>query len=431
MMREESGRITDEKRLFPTMSDEARDINEFLKDAFDHLAISDHMRRLLLFPDSQFEFDLPLRKDDGSLGVYAGWRVQHNHSRGPYKGGFRLHPDATLDQFRALASAMTWKCALADIPFGGAKGGIACDPKTLSLRELETLIKSAMARLAPLIGPATDVLAPDMGTSEREMAWMLHAYTTRGGNEPAVVTGKPVELQGSPSRADATGRGVSLITAWAAESLDIDLEGATVAIQGFGKVARPAARFLADRGARIVTLSGSKSGRHDPEGLDIDAMLRLADHHGSAALTRNDAQGEPISNEELLELDVDILIPAAIGGVIHNDNAGSVRARLVVEGANMPVTYDASKILDENGVRAIPDILANVGGAVASYMEWAQNRHGIRWDRQREDDELQRLLRNAWNAVESRSSEDKISIRLAAYAIGVERVKSAIDLRGF
>ncbi|REJ88854.1 MAG: Glu/Leu/Phe/Val dehydrogenase [Planctomycetota bacterium] len=404
----------------------------FVTDALERLGINDEMRHVLISPFREIKLELPMRMDDGSLRLFHGFRVQHNHSRGPFKGGLRYHPDVDLDHFRALASAMTWKCALADIPFGGGKGGINCDPRGMSRVERETLTKQFTERISPIIGPDRDVMAPDMGTGPHEMAWIFEEYSQDYGHEPAIVTGKPVELGGSAGRLAATGRGVALAARWAAETHDIDLKRARVAIQGFGNVARNAARLLAEDGASVVAVSGKPGGLLDQDGLDISALHSATeDREHPPSVTELDVEAERISNDDLLKLDVDILIPAAISDVINEDNAGDLRAKLIVEGANLPTTSEGAAVLEERGIPVVPDLLANAGGVIVSYLEWVQNRQRYRWDASRVKDELNAFLKTAWKTVLKRARDENISYRQSAYATAVERVRDAIELRGF
>ncbi len=404
----------------------------FLRDALDRLQVSDEMRYLLSSPHLEICCELPLRRRDGSIAVYHGYRVQHDSSRGPFKGGLRYHPQVDMDHFYALASVMSWKCALADIPFGGAKGGINCDPKELSAYELEVLTKRLVERLDSILGPDRDIPAPDLGTGPREMAWIFESYSKNHGHEPAAVTGKPLQLGGSPGRMEATGRGVALLARWAAEAESIDLENATIAIQGFGNVGRHAAKFLHEYGARIVAISGVSGGLYREPGLDIPKLFEATDDRQSAPpVIELDGDAEVISNDELLRLEVDILIPAALDGVIDESNADELRAKMIVEGANLPTTSEADARLRERGIPIIPDLLANAGGVTVSYLEWVQNRQRYRWEAQRVNEELETRLRRAWDTVRQRSRRENISYRLAAYLIGVERVKQATELRGF
>jgi glutamate dehydrogenase (NAD(P)+) len=405
---------------------------KFLEDAFDHLKVDTEMRQLLRSPYREVRFELPLKRDDGTIRVYYGYRVQHNQSRGPFKGGLRYHKDVDLEHFVALSEIMTWKTSLLDLPFGGGKGGIDCDPMELSTDELETLTKRYVQRVSMLIGPDRDIPAPDMGTGPREMAWIVDAFSLNEGFNPAVVTGKPLELGGSEGRLEATGCGVALITAKAAEEEGIDISGARIAIQGFGNVGSHAARFLHERGAKIIAVSDYSGALHREVGLDIDHLIAMADHKDRGK-TFAECQGDYalISNEELLQLDVDILIPAAIGGAIHSDNADQVQARLIVEAANMPITCGADSKLQERGVVIIPDILANAGGVTVSYLEWVQNRQRYQWHKEEVLKELTRRLETAWHDVRERAGQENLNYRQAAYVIALERIIEAINLRGF
>lgn len=408
----------------------------FLEAALERLGASTEQRTLLSGPYREIAVEIPLRRDDGDLAVLRGYRVQHDHSRGPFKGGLRYHADVDMDHFRGLASVMTWKTALADVPFGGAKGGINCDPRDLSEQELETVTKRFIGKMEPVLGPDRDIPAPDVGTGPREMAWILDQWSKTNGYEPGVVTGKPIQLGGSPGRTEATGRGVAMVTAWACEEHDIDLDGASVAIQGFGNVGSYAARFLDERGAEVVAVSDADGGRRREGGLDVDSLLeqkREAEDggRGYVALGDLDAEGEEISNADLLTMDVDVLIPAAIEGVLTTDNAGDVAASLVVEAANLPTTCDAAAVLEDRGVPVVPDILANSGGVTVSYLEWVQNRERYRWEEDRVNDELESFLSRAWKSVRDKASEDELSYREAAFEIAAERVMDAVRLRGF
>lgn len=405
----------------------------FLEDAFELLDVSKAMRQLLRSPYREVSFELPLVRDDGSISLFRGYRVQHNQSRGPFKGGLRFHKDVDLGHFVALGEIMTWKTSLLNLPFGGAKGGIDCDPNELSAVELETLTKRYTQRLAMLIGPDHDIPAPDMGTGPREMAWILDSYTHHRGFTPDVVTGKPLELGGAAGRLEATGYGVAQITALAAEAEGIELDGATVAIQGIGNVASFVAQRLAEQGAKIVAVSDSRCGLHAEEGLDIALLLKqLRDSEKSKRkLAGLDHDYEQISNEKLLELPVDILIPAAIGGVINKENASRIGAKLIVEAANMPVTCAADAALRSREICIIPDIMANAGGVTVSYLEWVQNRQRYQWSREQTLEELEDRMMQAWREVRQRACEQQLSYRLAAYAIAVERIIAAINLRGF
>lgn len=407
-------------------------INQFVHQALDHLDVDDEMRHLMTSSYREIKFGLPLRTDEGKISLYQGFRVQHNHSRGPFKGGLRFHPQVDLQHFRDLASAMTWKCSLVDIPFGGAKGGINCDPREISAHECETLTKRYVERLDNLLGPDRDIPAPDMGTSAREMAWILEAYSKDFGHEPGVVTGKPIQLGGAPGRTEATGRGAALVTSWAAKKHQIKLDQATIAVQGFGNVARHAALSLQEMGAKIVAVSGSQGGILNHDGLNISKLIEELQSDGKQnSVSSLTSAGESISNSNLLELDVDILIPAAIEEVIHARNAEQICAKLIVEAANLPVTLEADEMLSQRGIPIVPDILANAGGVIVSYLEWVQNRQRYRWTEEKTNQKLEETLQSAWNLLCQTAEQEKLNYRKAAYLIAVKRVKEAIQMRGF
>lgn len=406
----------------------------FLEEAFRHLDVGHEVGQLLRASHREIRLELPLRTRDGGLQVFTGYRVQHNRSRGPFKGGLRYHPDVDMEHFRSLASLMTWKTAMVDVPFGGAKGGIDCDPKELERQDLEVLTKRFTEKIGGLFGPETDIPAPDMGTGAREMAWIYEEYSQHGGDVPAVVTGKPVQLGGSRGRTEATGRGVAFVTALAAEVRELDLQDARIAIQGFGNVASHAARILADEeGATIVAVSDVSGGLYAENGLDVQSLFeaRQEDPRELELASIDTVEGDSITNQELLELDVDVLIPAAIEDVITEENADAVRASLVVEAANMPITAEAHRILRDDGVEVVPDILANAGGVTVSYLEWAQNHYRYRWKKERVIDELEEILETGWEAMVHRADEDGVDYRTAAYVVAVDRVRHAIEMRGF
>ncbi len=363
------------------------------------------MQQLLRSPYREVRFELPLKRDDGSISLFYGYRVQHNQSRGPFKGGLRYHKDVDLEHFVALAEIMTWKTSLLDLPFGGGKGGIDCDPTELSPGELEALTKRYVQRISMLIGPDLDIPAPDMGTGPREMVWIVDTFSPIDGFNPAVATGKPIELGGAKGRLEATGFGVALITSIAAEEQGIDIDGVRVAIQGFGNVGSNAARFLHERGATIIAVSDYSCGLYNKEGLDIDSLIDMSSHKQQGDLSGYKGDFEKITNDESLKLDTDILIPAAVGGIINEDNVKEVKARLIVEAANMPITCNADAALNEQGIVVIPDILANSGGVTVSYLEWVQNRQRYQWSREKIADGLTRRLSNAWNDVKLRAKK--------------------------
>ncbi|MGD8859344.1 MAG: Glu/Leu/Phe/Val dehydrogenase dimerization domain-containing protein [Myxococcales bacterium] len=415
------------------MSDTSiRDTTErFFEGACGRLEVGGAERRLMELPVREVSFELPLRRDDGSICVLRGFRVQHDNRRGPFKGGLRFHPSVDADHFRSFAQLMTWKTALTDVPFGGAKGGVACDPSELSAGELERVTKMFVGRMDGLIGPRLDIPAPDLGTGPEEMAWIYQAYSARYGDQPACVTGKPVTLGGSPGRDAATGRGVALTTAWMLERDGKQVRDATVAIQGFGNVGQHAAAKLHSLGARVVAVSGRSAGMFREDGLDIPSLCEQKGRIRHAHVQELDCDAEPIDNDELLALDVDVLIPAAVEHVITSDNQQRVRAPRIVEAANAPVSAEADHLLRRREVTVVPDILANAGGVVVSYLEWVQNNQGYRWPLERVQDEQDALQRAAWQNTCERARRDGHGLRAAAYDLALERVREATRLRGF
>ena len=393
--------------------------------AADQLSLDPALRAILRAPQREWTVRFPVTRDDGSVEVFTGYRVQHNVARGPAKGGLRFHPQTDLDDVRALAMWMTWKCALVDVPLGGAKGGVTCDPTTMSRKELEALTRRFATELEGIIGPDSDIPAPDVGTNAQTMAWIMDTVSMhRGYSVPGVVTGKPVVIGGSEGRADATGQGVVYCIEDAAS---FPLTGARVAVQGFGNVGEATARLLHEAGASVVAITDVHGGVQDPTGLDVPALRRHFGEHGTIV----GAPGtRPIDNDELFALDVDVLVLAALEGQITERNAGTVRARIVAEAANGPVTPGADPILQRNGVLTIPDILCNAGGVIVSYFEWAQNRASLAWTRDEVNARLRRQILAAAAAVRTRGAAEGIDPRLAAQSIAVERVAEATRLRG-
>jgi len=379
-------------------------------------------------PERSLIVAIPTLMDDGRIEVFTGYRVQHNNTLGPTKGGIRYHPGVDLQEVTALAMLMTWKCALMGLPYGGAKGGVRCDTTRMSLGELERMTRRYTSEIYLIIGPDTDIPAPDMYTNEQVMAWMMDTYSMqRGITVPGVVTGKPILLGGSVGRYEATGRGVYYVLLEAARELRMEIKGASVAIQGFGQVGSVAARLLHEEGTRVIAVSGSKGGIYNEKGLDIHSLL----HHikeGAPLLTFKG--GDQISNEELLQLPCDILIPAALGGAITEKNADKVRARVLAEGANGPTTPAADKILQEKGVFVIPDILANAGGVTVSYFEWVQDLQFYFWKEREVHTRLQEIMTEAFQRVFYLSRERKVDMRTAALMEAVSRVADAQRLRG-
>jgi glutamate dehydrogenase (NAD(P)+) len=420
--------------LHPNAPPPVADVNPFeavklfFDRAADHVGLRDEMREVLRTSYRELTVQVPVRMDDGELTVFSGYRVQHNAARGPYKGGIRYHPDADLDEVRALAALMTWKTAVVDIPYGGAKGGVQCDPTTMSEGEKQRLTRRFTQMISYILGVNRDIPAPDVNTDAQTMAWMMDAYSSRYGYTPAIVTGKPVELGGSLGREAATGRGVVFCLGEASRDLGLDLDGATVAIQGFGNVGPWTARLIGELGCRVVAVSDVKGGIHGGHGLDVQALYDHVRETGSVV----GAPGtETITNPELLSLDVDVLIPAALDGVINGANADEVKAGMVVEAANHPVTPSGDAVLQDRGRTVIPDILANAGGVTVSYFEWVQNIQQFRWDEDQVNQELRKTMSKAWKNVHARSTVDGVPLRLAAFAIAVEKVERAARLRGY
>jgi glutamate dehydrogenase (NAD(P)+) len=400
----------------------------YFNRAADLMDLSENIRRLLLTPKREVQVQVAIERDNGEITTYIGYRVQHDDSRGPMKGGLRYHPDVDLDEVRSLAALMTWKTSVVNIPYGGAKGGIAVDTTKLSPRELELITRKFIDGIHDLIGPDIDIPAPDMGTNDKIMAWIMNQYAKYHGFNPAVVTGKPVEMHGLPGREEATGRGVGILTFKLLSRLARKPPQTRVAIQGFGNVGSHAAKFLSEAEYRVVAVSDVSGGYYRKEGLDIPAMLRWAlDHRGGLA---GYTDAEHISNEELLELDVDLLVPAALGGVITKENAPRIKAECIIEAANGPTDFEADDILHDRGVTILPDILANAGGVTASYFEWVQNRQRYQWGLNRVRQELDRVLSESFERVWELSVERKVSLRTAAYIIGIGRVGRATVLGG-
>lgn len=400
--------------------------NHFLREAFDLLGLGSRYETLLLTPSREVRVELVIELDDGEIGNFIGYRVQHDDSRGPFKGGIRYHPEVEIDEVRALASLMTWKTAVVDVPFGGAKGGIQVDPKTLSRRELERLTRRFVDQIAVVIGPDTDIPAPDMNTNANVMAWFFDQYSRRYGFSPAVVTGKPVELHGSYGREAATGRGCLIAIREVLAHDGKKLEGTRFCIQGFGNVGSWLARLLHERGAKIVGVSDYKGGVWSGDGLDPAALLEHARASGSVV----GAPGTtPISNEDLLCADCDVLVPAALGHVLHEGNAGNVQARYVLEAANGPTTAEADHIFRQRDIVCIPDIWANAGGVCVSYLEWTQNTQQLKWTEQAVNESLERHMQAAHTHIREQMKGHGCCMRTAAFVLGVSRVKAATDLR--
>jgi len=404
------------------------DAHAQLAAAIELLGYDDGLHQMLATPRREVTVSIPLRRDNGETELLVGHRVQHNFSRGPAKGGLRFSPDVNLDEVRALAMWMTWKCALLDVPYGGAKGGVRIDPRRYSQAELERVTRRYTSEISPLIGPERDIPAPDIGTDENTMAWMMDTYSVQKGHTVlGVTTGKPISLGGSLGRATATSRGVVHLAAAALRERGIDPERATAAVQGFGKVGRYAARFLAELGVRVTVVADQYGAVAAEGGLDI---ARLEEHVDATGSVVDFAGGDAIPADDVLTAEVDLLVPAAVEGVLHVGNAGRVRATVIVEGANGPTTPEADRILDAAGVLVVPDILANAGGVIVSYFEWVQANQAYWWSSDEVEARLGQRMHDAWYTVTRHAAELRVPLRAAATALAVERVAQAHLQRG-
>jgi glutamate dehydrogenase (NAD(P)+) len=397
-------------------------------DAAERMGLHPDLREVLRRPRRSLHLSLPVKMDNGTVRVFEGFRVQHNTARGPCKGGIRYHPNVTFDEVRALASWMTWKCATVNIPFGGAKGGIICDPHQLSRNELERLTRRYAYEISPIIGPAVDIPAPDVYTDAQVMAWIMDTYSmTHGQSAPGVVTGKPTFLGGSFGRNEATARGCFFVIRSACARLGIQLANATVAIQGFGNAGSIAATLLSQHGARVIAVSDSRGGIFRRDGLDVAAVH---EHKTRTGRVEGFPGAEPISSEALLELDCDVLVPAALENQITLANAAAVRARLVAEAANGPTTPGADRVLHERGIMVLPDILANAGGVTVSYFEWVQDLQELFWDEEDVNRRLEKVMGKAFDDVYQTAKKYAVDMRSGAYILAIDRVAAATNARG-
>ncbi|MGI8579979.1 MAG: Glu/Leu/Phe/Val family dehydrogenase [Solirubrobacteraceae bacterium] len=406
-------------------------VKHYFEAAADRLKITDDVRAVLLSAYREVQVQVPVKLKDGKIHVFSGFRVQHNGARGPYKGGVRFHPQVDLDEVRALASLMTWKTAIVGIPFGGAKGGINCPTEDLDTDELQKITRSFFSKIDKVLGPTRDIPAPDVGTNAQVMAWMMDEYGKNHGHTPACVTGKPISLEGSYGREAATGRGLVYIYEEAAPQLGLSPDDTRVVVQGFGNVGSWAARLLKGLGCKIVAISDANGALRAKDGIDVDALHMHIGEGGKS--TDFEGEGvEQIGAADLICEPCDVFIPAALGGMIHADNADLLDTKMVIEGANSPTTPTADDILNEKGVYVIPDVMANAGGVVVSYFEWVQNLQHFRWDEQEVNDKLGKIMRQAYGEVRERIGEDsKVPPRVAAYEVGIERVVEAAETRGY
>ena len=405
-----------------------KSVKERINDICGRMNIHEMCRVRLMECERELTVHFPVKMDDGRVEVFTGFRIVHNDSRGPSKGGIRYHPDVNLDEVRALAALMTLKSAVVNIPYGGAKGAVICNPKTMSQSELERLTRRYASEIAILMGPERDIPAPDVGTNPQVMAWIMDTYSMgKGYSVPAVVTGKPLEIGGSTGRFEATGRGCMVSTLMAAKHLRIDPREATVVVQGCGNVGAVTADLLAKEGCRVIAISDSKGGVYNPEGLNLEGVFAHKKETGSVIGSRNT---EKVTNAELLELKCDILVVAALERALVRDNAPSARARIIVEGANGPTTPEANKILLDNGIFVVPDILANAGGVIVSYLEWVQGMQSFYWDETEVNNYLGGLMTNAFSKVLHINEDEKVDMRTAAYMVALRRLATAMMTRG-
>lgn len=401
---------------------------EQFNQAADKLNMDEGMRQILSQPKRELTVHFPVRMDDGGYKVFTGYRVQHSLTRGPAKGGIRYHQDVTLDEVKALAMWMTWKCATVGIPYGGAKGGVIVNPKEHSIAEIERLTRRFAAEISPIIGPEIDIPAPDVNTNSQTMAWIMDTISMlKGYPIPGLITGKPIAVEGSLGRNEATARGLQYVVREAAKTRNMSLQGARVVVQGFGNAGSIAARLLAEDGATILGVSDSQGGIHSTKGIDVAKALRYKQEHGTlAGLPESDT----ISNQELLEIECDILVPAALESVITGRNADRIKAKMIAEAANGPTTPDADKVLFEKGIWVLPDILANAGGVTVSYFEWAQNIQGYYWAEDEVNQKLERVMKRAFQDVYQTSDNSSVDMRTGAYMLAISRVAEVTKLRG-
>jgi glutamate dehydrogenase (NAD(P)+) len=396
--------------------------------AADHLGLADDIRVVFWTPYREVTVQIPVKLSDGKTHVFSGYRIQHNGARGPYKGGIRFHPEVDIDEVRALASLMTWKTAVVNLPYGGAKGGVNCPAGRLEKAELQRIARSFMDKIEKVLGPTRDIPAPDINTNAQTMAWLMDEYGKLHGHTPAICTGKPIALEGSYGREAATGRGCVYMFREAAPQLGLSPADTTFVVQGFGNVGSWAARIMQQLGATMVAVADANGAIRSDGGIDANA---LQEHIANGGLITEFEGAESIEAEELIAVPCDVFIPAALGGMIHEHNADRMQCKVLVEGANSPTTPAADRILHEKGVYVIPDVMANAGGVVVSYFEWVQNLQHFRWDEREVNDKLGTIMRRAYREVSGRAKEERVSLREAAYLVGIERVVDAARTRGY
>lgn len=428
-MTDESPRTTETPKDEPAEVSNWDIVNHYFDIAKDRLEMRDDVAAVMRSSYREVQVQVPVTLADGHIHVFSGFRVQHNGARGPYKGGIRYHPEVDLDEVRALAMLMTWKTAVVGIPYGGAKGGINVDARHLENKELQSITRSFMDKIEKVLGPTRDIPAPDVGTNAQTMAWLMDEYGKLHGHTPAIVTGKPIALEGSYGREAATGRGVIFVLEEIAEHLDMKFEGMTFAVQGFGNVGSWAARILHDKGAKLVAVDTVDGSIHSDAGIDPHKLYDyLFDEEGDI---NEFADCESTSKEEFLATECDVFIPAALGGMIHEHNADTLRCKVLLEGANSPTTPKADSILSDKGVYIAPDVLCNAGGVIVSYFEWVQNLQHFRWDEEEVNHRLEKIIKRGFREVAEKAKADETPPRVAAYELGIERVVEASRTRGY
>jgi glutamate dehydrogenase (NAD(P)+) len=429
MTTDQSARTTETPKDQPAEVSNWDIVNHYFDIAAERLGLRDDVAAVIRSSYREVQVQVPVTLSDERIHVFSGFRVQHNGARGPYKGGIRFHPEVDLDEVRALAMLMTWKTAVVDIPYGGAKGGVNCDARKLRPDEVQAIARSFMDKIEKVLGPTRDIPAPDVGTNAQTMAWLMDEYGKLHGHTPAIVTGKPITLEGSYGREAATGRGVTFVLEEVLRELDMELDGLTVAVQGFGNVGSWAARILHDNGAKVVAVDTVDGAIRSDAGIDPHGLYDFIFHEDGDIDEFPDS--EPVSKEEFLATDCDVFIPAALGGMIHEHNADLLNCRVLLEGANSPTTPKADRILSDNGVYIAPDVLCNAGGVIVSYFEWVQNLQHFQWDEREVNERLAKIIKRGFREIAQKANADDTTPRVAAYELGIQRVVDASRTRGY
>src|SRR3954447_800156 len=429
MTTDQSARTTETPKDQPAEVSNWDIVNHYFDIAAERLGLREDVVAVIRSSYREVQVQVPVMLSDNRIHVFSGFRVQHNGARGPYKGGIRFHPEVDLDEVRALAMLMTWKTAVVDIPYGGAKGGVNCDVRKLAAGEVQAIARSFMDKIEKVLGPTRDIVAPDVGTNAQTMAWLMDEYGKLHGHTPAIVTGKPIALEGSYGREAATGRGVTFVLAEVLNQLDMELDGLTVALQGFGNVGSWAARILHDNGAKVVAVDTVDGAIRSDAGIDPHRLYDFTFREDGAI--DEFPESEPISKEEFLATECDVFIPAALGGMIHEHNADLLNCKVLLEGANSPTTPKADRILSDKGVYIAPDVLCNAGGVIVSYFEWVQNLQHFQWDEREVNERLSKMIKRGFREVAAKADADGTTPRVAAYELGIQRVVEASRTRGY